>query len=62
MAGAAYDTTWRLPKFCFTVTGLNNSAAPVPLQEVSGLNTENTPIEYRHGDGNGFTSCAKVTV
>ena len=44
MAGAVQDKTWPLPKFYFNVTGLNNSTTPVPFQEVSGLDTENTAI------------------
>jgi phage tail-like protein len=54
MAGAVQDKTWPLPKFYFNVTGLNNSTTPVPFQEVSGLDTENTAIEYRHGDSKSF--------
>jgi phage tail-like protein len=54
MAGAVQDHNWPLPKFYFSVTGLNNSTTPVSFQEVTGLDTENTLIEYRHGDSQSF--------
>jgi phage tail-like protein len=47
--GSQQGSTWPLPKFYFSVTGLNGTAA-VPFQEVTGLSSESTPIEYRHGD------------
>ena len=53
MAGSTQDNTWPLPKFYFSVTGLNG-ADPVSFQEVTGLSTENTPLEYRHGDNPTF--------
>ncbi|MFZ9752673.1 MAG: phage tail protein [Cyanobium sp.] len=53
MDGSTQDATWPLPKFYFSVTGLNGTAA-VPFQEVTGLSSETTPIEYRHGDNPSF--------
>lgn len=43
---SAENTTWPLPKFYFSVTGIPGN--PV-FQEVSGLETENQVIEYRAG-------------
>lgn len=43
---------WPLPKFYFSVTGLPSGT--VSFQEVTGLSTEVTPIEYRHGDSPSF--------
>jgi len=53
MAGETQDTTWPLPKFYFSVQfgqGLTAS-----FQEVSGLDSEAKPIEYRHGNSPVFT-------
>jgi phage tail-like protein len=52
MAGETQNSTWPLPKFYFSVTGLPGS--PVSFQEVTGLDSETTPIEYRHGDSPSF--------
>ncbi|AWK89883.1 phage tail protein [Azospirillum thermophilum] len=52
MAGEKQNSTWPLPKFYFSVTGL--PGGPVSFQEVTGLETEVTPIEYRHGDSKSF--------
>ncbi len=53
MAGDTQSKTiWPLPKFYFSVTGL--PPGPVSFQEVTGLSTEVTPIEYRHGDSPSF--------
>ncbi|OYY71787.1 phage tail protein [Sphingomonas sp. 28-63-12] len=41
------DTTWPLPKFYFSVTGMPGN--PV-FQEVTGLETESQIIEYRAGN------------
>lgn len=51
MSGETENNVWPLPKFYFSVTGL---PAPVSFQEVTGLETEVTPIEYRHGDSPSF--------
>lgn len=53
MAGETQDNNWPLPKFYFSVKGLNGADA-IPFQEVTGLSSENTPIEYRHGDNKTF--------
>jgi phage tail-like protein len=50
MAGGTENATWPLPRFYFSVTGL--AGGPARFQEVSGLDTETAPIEYRHGEGN----------
>lgn len=52
MAGETQNSTWPLPKFYFSVTGV--PGGPVSFQEVTGLETEVTPIEYRHGDSPSF--------
>ena len=51
MSGETENNVWPLPKFYFTVTGLPST---VSFQEVTGLETEVTPIEYRHGDSPSF--------
>ncbi len=53
MAGETQSPNiWPLPKFYFSVTGLPSGT--VSFQEVTGLSTEVTPIEYRHGDSPSF--------
>ena len=47
------NTDWPLPKFYFEVT-LGSMVSTVPFQEVSGLDTETQPIEYRHSDSKQF--------
>jgi phage tail-like protein len=47
------NTTWPLPKFYFSVTGL---ASPASFQEVTGLESEAQVIEYRAGDSKGFNT------
>lgn len=42
---------WPLPKFYFSVKIGSNT---VSFQEVSGLDSEARPIEYRHGDSPSF--------
>ena len=51
MSGDVQGNVWPLPKFYFSVLigGTNTS-----FQEVSGLDTEARPIEYRHGDSPSF--------
>lgn len=44
---SAENTTWPLPKFFFSVTGIPGN--PV-FQEVTGLETESQVIEYRAGN------------
>ena len=51
--GSAQSTTvWPLPKFRFSV---KCDAAEMHFQEVSGLDVEAQPIEYRHGDSPAFS-------
>lgn len=53
--GSAQDNLWPLPKFYFTVS-LGSQDNTVFFQEVSGLETETQPIEYRHGDSKLFSA------
>jgi len=51
--GSAQSTAvWPLPKFYFQVKWGDKEMS---FQEVSGLDVESTPIEYRHGDSKEFT-------
>ena len=52
MAGETQSNMRPVPKFYFSVTGLTGD--PVNFQEVTGLDTEHTPIEYRSGDSPSF--------
>ncbi|MFV3126193.1 phage tail protein [Niveispirillum sp. KHB5.9] len=45
--GSAQNAIWPLPKFYFSV---KIGDASVSFQEVTGLDSEARPIEYRHGD------------
>ena len=47
------NTTWPLPKFYFSVTGIPGT--PV-FQEVTGLETEAQVIEYRAGNSKTFAA------
>lgn len=53
MAGEAQDKNWPLPKFYFMVDW--GSTTNIPFQEVSGLDIEAQPIEYRHGNNPVFS-------
>ena len=53
--GSKQGSTWPLPKFYFTVN-LGSQDKTVSFQEVSGLDTETQPIEYRHGDNKLFST------
>lgn len=54
MAGEAQETTnWPLPKFYFMVD--LGSVTNIPFQEISGLDIEAQPIEYRHGNSPVFS-------
>lgn len=53
MAGEAQDRNWPLPKFYFIVDW--GSTTDIPFQEVSGLDIEAQPIEYRHGNSPVFS-------
>lgn len=46
------DDIWPLPKFYFSVKFADHD--PVSFQEVSGLDAEAKPIEYRHGNSPSF--------
>jgi phage tail-like protein len=48
----AQDNVWPLPKFYFSVQFGDDPA--VSFQEVTGLDTETKPIEYRHGNSPVF--------
>lgn len=55
MTRKAQDNVWPLPKFYFTVKfGSQDNKAL--FQEISGLETENQVIEYKHGDSNQFAT------
>lgn len=54
MAGEAQDSNWPLPKFYFSVDW--GSTTNIPFQEVSGLEIEAQPIEYRHGNSPVFST------
>lgn len=47
------QTSWPLPKFRFQVEW---NSVVMSFQEVSGLDTEAQPIEYRHGDSPQFSA------
>ena len=49
MAGEKQDNVWPLPKFYFSVD-ISGVGDDLPFQEVSGLDTESQPIEYRAGN------------
>ena len=50
--GSAQSTVWPIPKFYFQVKW---DSEVMQFQEVSGLDTETQPIEYRHGDSPQFS-------
>ena len=54
MAGEKQDNVWPLPKFYFSVkiTGVGDD---LPFQEVTGLDTEAQPIDYRAGNAKGWS-------
>lgn len=52
--GSAQSTTvWPIPKFYFQVKW---DSEVMSFQEVSGLDVESQPIEYRHGDSPEFST------
>jgi len=53
MAGEAQDKNWPLPKFYFMVDW--GSTTNIPFQEVSGLDIEGQPINYRRGNSPVFS-------
>lgn len=52
MAGDVQDNVWPLPKFYFTVQLGDDKS--INFQEVTGLESETKPIEYRHGNSPVF--------
>ncbi|MFL6843845.1 MAG: phage tail protein [Allosphingosinicella sp.] len=50
--GSAQGAVWPLPKFSFDVDF--GDGRPLGFSEISGLESEVTPIEYRHGDSPVF--------
>jgi phage tail-like protein len=50
--GSAQGSTWPLPKFYFNID--LGDGTPVGFSEISGLESEVKPIEYRHGDSKVF--------
>jgi phage tail-like protein len=50
----ATENQYPLPSFHFSVSWKDNET--VPFSEVSGLNVEITPIEYRDGDDKTYTT------
>ena len=53
--GSAQGNVWPLPKFYFKVD-LGSQDSTAAFQEVSGLDTEAQPIEYRHSDSKQFST------
>lgn len=54
MAGETQDSNWPLPKFYFKID--LGSVKDVPFQEVSGLEAEARPIEYRGVNSSVFST------
>ena len=52
--GGQQDQFWPLPKFYFSVD--IGDQTDLPFQEVSGLDFETEPIEYRHGNSMTFST------
>ncbi len=48
------DTEWPLPKFFFEVE--LEGGEPIPFQEVSGMDIESQPQEYRAGTAKAFST------
>lgn len=55
MAGEKQDNVWPLPKFYFMVD-ITDVGENLRFQEVSGLDIEIQPIEYRAGNNKVFSS------
>jgi phage tail-like protein len=51
--GSAQGTTWPLPKFYFNID--LGDGKTQGFSEISGLESEVKPIEYRHGDSKVFS-------
>lgn len=54
VAGEKEGSVWPLPKFYFSVNF--GAGTDAPFQEVSGLDTEAQPIEYRSGNRKAFST------
>lgn len=54
MAGETQDNIWPLPKFYFSVD-LGTEMTDVAFQEVSGMDKEVQPLEYRHSNNKLFS-------
>lgn len=54
MAGEAEDSVWPLPKFYFSVD--LGDLKDVAFQEISGMDKEVQPLEYRHGNNKLFST------
>jgi phage tail-like protein len=54
MAGDKQEAPWPVPKFFFSVTF--EDGGEIAFQEVSGLDTEYEPIEYRDGNSVSFST------
>ncbi len=52
-SGEKQNNVWPLPKFYFSVT-ISGVGDNLPFQEVTGLDTEAQPIEYRAGNSKGW--------
>lgn len=52
-SGEKQNNVWPLPKFYFSVT-ISGVGENLPFQEVTGLDTESQPIEYRAGNSKGW--------
>lgn len=57
MTDETRNQNWPVPKFYFMVDW--GSTTNIPFQEVSGLEIESEPIEYRHGNSPVFS---KITM
>ena len=56
MTGETQDNNvWPLPKFYFTVK-FGSQDKTISFQEISGLETDAQPMEYRHGDSKQFST------
>ena len=51
--GKTQNNIWPLPKFHFSVD--IGARTDISFQEVSGLDTETQPIDYRHGNSKDFS-------
>ena len=52
--GSAQGSTWPLPKFFFNID--LGDGKPLGFSEITGLESDIKPIEYRHGDSKVFST------